>query len=180
MPGDDRRDDRGAPKRRARGKAARSAPAQENVQLVAFRLLDGRYGLELATVERVLPMVAVSPLPGAPAAVLGAVNLQGRAVPVVDLRVRFGLAARAPEVSDHLLVARTAKRTVALPVDEALGVMDVAATAVADPDEVAPGVELLSGVAALADGLLYIHDLDALLSLDEERQLDDALGTAAT
>ena len=42
-----------------------------------------------------------------------------------------------------------------------------------------PGLGHLAGVAALADGLLVIHDLDALLGLDEERQLEEALGEAA-
>jgi hypothetical protein len=50
------------------------------VRLVVFRLEEQRYGLPLAAVERVLPMVAVATLPKAPAVVLGVINVGGRVI----------------------------------------------------------------------------------------------------
>src|SRR5262245_21471826 len=61
--------------------------------LFVFRLAEQHYALPLLTVERVLPMVAVSPLPQAPSLTLGVINLHGLVVPVLDLRRRFGLPA---------------------------------------------------------------------------------------
>jgi purine-binding chemotaxis protein CheW len=60
-------------------------------------------------------------------------------------------------------------------VDEVLGVSEVAAEAVAPPDAILPGIGHVAGIVALADGLLFIHDLDAFLSLDEERRLTESL-----
>lgn len=145
------------------------------LQLVVFGIDGQRYGLPLAEVERVLPMVAVSPLPEAPPVARGVINLHGRVVPVVDIRRRFDHPARDYGLTARLLVARTPRRTLALPVDEALGVQEVPHEAVAAPAAVLPGIGRLAGIAALADGLLFIHDLDTFLSLDEERQLDGAL-----
>jgi len=79
-------------------------------QLVVFTLDDRRYGLALSAVERAVRMVDVTPLPQAPQIVLGVVNVQGRVVPVVNLRRRFRLPERDFALADQLLIARTARR----------------------------------------------------------------------
>lgn len=144
-------------------------------RLVTFRLDRQRYALHLPVVERVLRMVAVSPLPRAPAIVLGVINFHGQVIPVLDLQRRFGLSSHNYVLSSTLLVARTNRRTMALPVDEVLGVQEVAAEIITLPTAVVPGIGLVVGIVGLSDGVLFIHDLDAFLSLDEERQLTEVL-----
>jgi purine-binding chemotaxis protein CheW len=143
--------------------------------VVAFVLGEQRFGLDVGRVERVLPVLAVSALPSAPAIVVGVINVRGSVIPVVDLRRRFGMSARSHELRDHLLLVRTPQRRLALPVDEVNGVVDVASNAMARPNDVVPGLGHLAGIVALPDGLLFIQDLDALLSLEEEGQLSRAL-----
>lgn len=145
------------------------------LRLVVFALDGQQYALQLSAVERVLPMVAVAPLPRAPAIALGVINLHGQVVPVVDIRRRFNRPSRDYGVDGHLLVAGTARRALVLPVDEVLGVREVAEEAVAPAGTVLPGIGHVAGIVALPDGLLFIHDLDTFLSLDEERQLGEAL-----
>ena len=156
------------------GSEERESPA--NVLPLVVFVIDGqRYGLPLPCVERVLPMIAVSPLPKSPAIVLGVINLHRRILPVVDLRRRFNLPSREYGVTDHLLVARTSRRILALAVDAVLNVQEIAAQAVILPDAVLPGIGHVAGIVTLADGLLFIQDLEAFLSLDEERGLTAAL-----
>ncbi len=151
-------------------------PIQDSMpKLVVFNIDGQRYGLPLDTVERALPMVAVSPLPQAPAVALGVINLHGQIIPVLDLRRRFGLPSHDYGLTAHLLVARTSRRTLALSVDDVLGVLDVAGAAATPADAILPGIGHVAGIVALADGLLFIHDLEACLSLDEERQLTESL-----
>ena len=144
-------------------------------QLVGFNLDEQRYGLHLAAVERVVRMVEVTLLPQAPQIVLGVINAQGRIIPVVDIRRRFRLPARDIRLSDHLLIARTARRTVALALDAVTGIVERSAQAVITAEEILPGLEYVEGVMKLDDGLILIHDLDTLLSLEEEQTLDAAL-----
>ena len=156
-----------------------SAAPDSLVRLVVFRLEEQRYGLPLAAVERVLPMVAVDALPKAPAVALGVINVGGRVIPVVDLRHRLGRPRREYGLTGHLLVTRTHRRTLILPVDAVLGVMAVTADAVTSPDHLLPRIGHMAGIVALPDGLLFIQDLDAVLSLDEEQQLSAALEEVA-
>lgn len=152
-----------------------TTPQSSVLGLVVFTIEAQRYALPLPATERILPMVAVSPLPKAPDVALGVINLHGTVIPVLDIRRRFGLPPRNYGPSAHLVVARTIRRTVALPVDEVLGVREVPAEAVAEPERVLPGIGHVAGIAALEDGLLFIQDLDAFLSLDEEHVLTEAL-----
>lgn len=145
------------------------------ITLVVFDIEGQRYALPLDDVEWVVPMVAVSPLPKAPAVAVGVINLHGKIIPVLDVRRRFGLPSRDYGLTAHLLVARTIRRSLALPVDAVLGVRNVATETVMPPDGVLPGIGHVTGIAALADGLLFIHNLETFLSLDDERRLTDAL-----
>jgi purine-binding chemotaxis protein CheW len=144
-------------------------------QLVSFVIAEQQYALPFSVVERVLPMVAVSPLPQAPAIALGVINLHGQVIPVLDIRRRLGFPTRDYGLTAHLLVARTHRRTLALPVDEVWGVQEVAAEAVVPPHAILPHLGHVAGIVMLTDGLLVIQDLEAFLSLEEERRLAEAL-----
>jgi purine-binding chemotaxis protein CheW len=140
--------------------------------LVVFTLNERRYALRLAAVERIVLIVAITPLPKAPEIVLGVVDIQGRIVPVVDIRKRFRLPARQARLSDHLIIACTCKRAVALMVDEVAGVVARPHGEQTAADQILPHLQYLEGVMKLEDGLILIHDLDTFLSPVEEQQLE--------
>ena len=148
------------------------------MQLVVFRLDRQRYALPLAAVERIVCAVEVTPLPGAPAIVLGAVDVEGRVLPVLNLRRRFLLPEQEVSPVDQFLIAWTARRMVALVMDEAQGVIEREQSAVIRSDRIVPGLEQFQGVVKLDDGLVLIHDLEKFLSLDEARTLDEAMERA--
>lgn len=153
----------------------KSAAVNDSARLVVFTLDEQRYGLPLAVVERIVRAVEITPLPKAPPIVAGVINVQGRVVPVVSLRRRFGLLEREIDLSDQFVIARTARRWVALVVDAATGVVEVPAEKIVAAEKVLPHLEYIAGLAKLEDNLILIHDLDAVLSLDEENALDAAL-----
>lgn len=143
--------------------------------LVAFGLEGHRYAINLTVVERVLPMTEVSPLPEAPAVAVGVINVHGQVIPVLDIRRRFGLPIRDYGLDTYLLLARTARRAFAVPVDEVLGVHEIATEDVTLPKTILPGIGRVEGIVTLPDGLMFIHNLDTFLSLDEEQRLTAAL-----
>lgn len=120
-------------------------------------------------------MVEITPLPKAPEIVLGIVNFHGRVVPAVNLRSRFGLPERPASLTDELMIAHTPRRAVALVADAVEGVVECPEQQILEAQTVVPGAEYVAGVMKLSDGLVLIHDLARCLSLDEERQLDEAM-----
>lgn len=156
-----------------------AAETGRNVQLVGFLLEDRRFAVELARVQRVVRMVALEPVPQGPPIVEGVFNLQGTLVPVINLRRRLRLPERAPKAIDQLLVVRTARRVLALPVDAVENIITVDAARLTAPEAIVPGLEFVRGIARLPDeGIVFVHDIDACLSLDEEARLDSALPAA--
>jgi purine-binding chemotaxis protein CheW len=154
---------------------------QQNMQpelLVVFALDEQRYALRLSAVDRVVHMVYIAPLPKAPDIVLGVVNVQGRIIPVVNLRRRFRLPDREIALSDRLLVARTTRRSVALAADAVTGVLECPARDMVASDTVLPGIEHVEGIAKLEGGLILIHNLEKFLSMEEEASLDRAMPAA--
>jgi len=149
----------------------------ESEDLVIFGLDQHFYALRISVVQQILRMVEITPLPSAPAMVQGIINVRGSIVPVLRLRERFGLAPRAAKLNDHLILARTSRRTVALTVDRVLGVTTRTAKEMTRPERILAGLDYVEGVVKWEDGLAFIHDLDTFLSLDEEAALDDALPT---
>ena len=142
---------------------------------VVFTLDANLYALPLASVERIVPAAEINPLPNAPEIVLGIVNAQGRVIPVVDIRKRFCLPARDLALSDLLILARTDRRTVGIVADSAVGVIERSESERTPPEAIVPGLRYVEGVMKLGDGLVIIHNLDAFLSLDEERALEAAV-----
>lgn len=154
-------------------------PLGDPAPLVVFRLDDRRYALPLAVVQGVVRAVDVTPLPHAPAIVLGAIDIHGRVVPVFNVRRRFLMPERAIRPADWFLIAHAAQHTVALVVDESEGVVDHPHDDIVMATAIVPGLEMFPGVARLADGLVLIHDLESFLSRDEARALDEAIDESA-
>jgi len=146
--------------------------------LVVFRLDELRIALLLTAVERIVCAVEVTPLPGAPAMVRGAIDMQGRVLAVLNLRRRFCLPEREIWPADQFVIASTARRAVALVVDEAEGVIEVEQSAVIGSNQIVPDLEQFPGVVKLDDGLALIHDLEKFFSLDEAHALDAAMERA--
>jgi purine-binding chemotaxis protein CheW len=144
-------------------------------ELLVFTLDSQRYALPLAAVERIVRAAEITPLPNAPAVVLGALDVEGTILPVLSLRRRFQLSDREVTVTDQFLIARTDRRTVVLVIDEAQGMLRIADDRITHAAGVVPGLAHLQGVAALEDGLVLIHDLEGFLSLDEAAALDAAM-----
>lgn len=145
-------------------------------QYLVFALDDLRFALDLCAVDTVTHIVHVTPLPNAPRIVAGVVNLRGRVIPVANMRRRFNLGEREVTLSDRLVFAHTARRPVALVVDELIGVVESAPACLVSGESVLP-VPHVEGVMKFNDGLIFIHDLDTLLDLEEEEALDSALAS---
>src|SRR5260221_2802366 len=143
--------------------------------LVIFKIGEQEFAVDAAAVEQVLRAVEIAPLPEAPAGVRGVINLRGRIVPVFDLWARFGQPAREVRASDHLVVAHSHWRTVALLVDAVVGVVARHEAQITPAAEILPDLECISGVMKLDVGLVLVHDVERFLSIEDHAALQLAL-----
>ena len=144
-------------------------------QLLVFALGDQRCALYLSAVDRVVRVVEITPLPKAPAIVLGVVNVQGGVIPIINVRKRFGLPPRNIALTDQLVITHTARRPVALVVDTVTDIVVCTERERVVAKSILPELEYVQGVAKLKDGLILIYNLEQFLSLEEEESLDQAM-----
>jgi purine-binding chemotaxis protein CheW len=147
----------------------------DSSRLVLFVLDGQKYALPLHVVDRVLRAVEVTPLPEAPPVIAGVFSLHGRPVPVIDLRRRFKLPDRGIDVDDHFIVARSSTMLVALPVDEALGLAKGLDDERVPAADVVPDLNYVDSVVAAGAEMVFVLDIDTVLTDDEEDALGDGL-----
>lgn len=145
------------------------------MDVLLCRIDDTRYAVPARDVEEVVRAAAVTPVPGAPAVILGLLDLRGAPVPVLDARRRFGHPTRALDPSERFVVARAGARRVALRVDAVDALQPVDPADVEDPRRHVPTARHVAGVIALPDGLALIHDVATFLSAAEQASLDEAM-----
>jgi purine-binding chemotaxis protein CheW len=151
-------------------------PPQHRV--VGFALDDIAYALPLASVDRVVRAVEITPLPGAPDAILGVINVHGRIVVVADIRKRFGLPPREIELEDAIVIAHSASRPLAFVANAVHGVLDYGESDIVDGEEIMPGTGPIAAVAKTREGLVIIQNLDEFLDIGEEASLQRVIEDA--
>jgi purine-binding chemotaxis protein CheW len=146
--------------------------------LVGFVVGDVEYAVEISRVREIanpLPLVA---LPHAPSSVVGVADYRGEVVPVVDLRLRFGLPSVPSTRRTKWIVVDVSGRLVALVVD---GVSEVFGTAGAELRPAPPlggGEDLrgISGVSNRGSTLIFVLDTSRLRDLTEKLVASGRLG----
>ncbi len=144
-------------------------------QIVVFTLDELSYAFPLHTVLKVIHAIEIKHLPQAPEIISGIINVQGRIIPVADIRKRLGLAEREVDPDDRLIIADTGKKEVAILVDSVSGIIDIDPLQLSAVGETLPFAKHLRGVAKVENELILIYDLEEFLSLEEEKVLELAL-----
>ncbi len=149
--------------------AAESAVADPAIQLVTFRLKDETYGINVMQVQEVLRVSEIAPVPGAPAYVLGMVNLRGNVVTVIDARIRFGLTITTPDDASRIVIIESDQQVVGILVDSVAEVVELRQSQIDAPPSIGSedSARYIQGVASRDQDLLIVVDLNRLLS-DEE------------
>ncbi|MDO9714229.1 chemotaxis protein CheW [Paracraurococcus lichenis] len=134
-------------------------------QSVSVVVAGQSWGIPIAAVREVLGPQAITPVPLAPPAVAGSLNLRGRIVTVLDLRTALGLPPTvSPERATEVVVEQEGN-LYSLLIDEIGDAMDLAAGTVEAPPQTmdARWRALATGIVKLDGRLLLLLDLDRLL-----------------
>ncbi|HEY4241135.1 MAG TPA: chemotaxis protein CheW [Kofleriaceae bacterium] len=132
---------------------------------VTFRVGATSYAVPASEVLHLDSFESATPVPGAPPYVAGLVHVRGRLVPVIDLRVRFGLPAVPHELDHRVVVVQHGARVVGLLVDSAREVIAIDTTAAEPPPEIvrAEAGGFVRAVVTVAKRLFLLIDVPRIL-----------------
>jgi purine-binding chemotaxis protein CheW len=142
-------------------------------QFVTLGIEHEVFGVPVDIVQEILDMRTICRMPDAPAHVAGLIDVRGRAVPVIDLRVRLGLPAIPSTPSTRILVldvtVRARHLSLGLMADRVFEVTSLDAGSIGPTPDIGTGwrCEYISGIGRRGDGFVIILDLSRLLSTDE-------------
>jgi purine-binding chemotaxis protein CheW len=153
---------------------------------LTFSLADELYGLEILRVQEIVGMLPVTRVPRLPEFVAGVVNLRGRIIPVVDIRLAFGFTDVSITERTCIVVVRveregTGSTVMGVIVDEVSDVRDLAAESIEETPEF--GVEVdssfIKGVGRVEDCVVLLLDIDRVLSGQQFSMVEVAARTAS-
>jgi purine-binding chemotaxis protein CheW len=156
--------------KKAEGIGSKKAEGIGSMQIVSFRLAQEEYGIEITKVQEIILMGEITRVPQTPDFVKGLINLRSTVIPIIDLRLRFGLAMEANSDETRIMVVNVAGKTIGIIVDAVSEVLRIT------PDEIAPppptvaglGRDYLTGLVKLDKRLLILLDIDKILGNEGE------------
>jgi purine-binding chemotaxis protein CheW len=136
----------------------------ESRQFLTFLLEQQEYGLELLKVQEIRGYTPITPIPNVRAHVRGVINLRGTVLPVIDLRIRFGLPPVDYSKFTVIVIAKVGERVVGLLVDAISDVMEVTREAMRGAPDFGTAVDVrfINGVFETRERLAVALNLDLL------------------
>jgi len=140
---------------------------------LTFQLAEETYGIEILRVQEIIQMVSVTSVPRTPPFVRGVINLRGKVIPVVDLRIKFEMAACEDTQTTCIIVVQlssgSTKVTTGVIVDAVAEVLDIS------KDEIEPApsfgttvdTDFILGVGNVRDKVVMLLDIDRVMSNEE-------------
>ena len=148
------------------------------MKVVKFMLNKQDYAVDIGRIKEIIYFKKANPLPKAPPFVEGVVDLRGTVVPVIDLRKKMGMAISNESISDHILIIGIGNNLAGIIVDEVREVGQLNETEMQTPEKMhdASGKKYLKGIINDHDKMVYLLDLDAVLTNDERKTISE-MGT---
>lgn len=140
-------------------------------QFLTFTLADENYAVPILRVEEIRGWDTVTKIPNTPAHLCGVLNLRGSIVPVIDLRLRFGMPFKAYTDTTVIVVLRIKgdqERTMGVVVDAVSDAQSIRPDEIKPSPELSAGIEteFITGLADIDDQMMMLLDIDALLAIE--------------
>jgi purine-binding chemotaxis protein CheW len=162
----------------AHSQEALLAQATGTFQLVSFRLAKEEYGIEITRVREIILFGEITRIPQMPDYIKGLINLRSTVIPIVDLRLRFGLPEGEQTDDTRIMVVNVGGKMIGIIVDAVSEVLRVAHEQIAPPPPTVAtlGRDYLTGLVRLEDRLLILLDIDRLFAAEELADMERATG----
>lgn len=146
----------------------------ENYQkLLTFSLGSEGYGISILKVKEIIGMMDITPVPRTPEFIKGVINLRGKIIPVMDLRVKFSMDAQEYDERTCIIVVEVsmngAQKLLGVVVDTVSEVVTISSDQIEPPPEYGTSVEHNSilGIGKIKERVVIILDIDEVFLCEE-------------
>lgn len=142
-------------------------------KFLTFFLAGEEYGLEILKVHEIIGMMAITSIPRTPDYVRGVINLRGKVIPVVDLRLKFEMEYKEQTDETCIIVVRANNVQMGIIVDSVSEVMDIAGQDIDNAPSFGASVnsDYILGIGKSEGRVKLLLDIDKVLSTDDVAQM---------
>lgn len=142
---------------------------------LTFVLAEEQYGLEILKVREIMGLMEVTAVPRTPEFVKGVINLRGKVIPVIDLRLKFGLPSVEATDETCIIVVDVGQVEMGIIVDKVSEVLDVESEAIEPPPSfgVSVDTDFILGMGKANDNVTILLDIGKVLTGDDVGSLAD-------
>ncbi|MFQ5536321.1 MAG: chemotaxis protein CheW [Gemmatimonadota bacterium] len=165
-------------------RVAESEVESRGGKYLSFFLDDEEYGIEILRIREIIGLLPVTVVPRTPDFVRGVVNLRGKVIPVVDLRVKFGMDP-VPETEETcIIVVQSQENLMGVMVDKVSEVLDINGEEIVDAPSLGHDVntDYILGIGKSEGGIKLLLDIEKALMTEGDvdlSQLRAAVDSAA-
>lgn len=157
--------------------AVKAISAKEGKYLT-FNLAGEEYGIGILKVKEIIGMMPITVVPQTPAYIKGVINLRGKVIPVIDLRLKFTITSAEYTERTCIIVVEIAAsgRTImmGIVVDSVSEVLNIKAADIEDTPAFGTklNTQFILGMAKIGGGIKILLDIDKVLSVEEMHAVD--------
>lgn len=147
---------------------------------LTFSLADEEYGIGILKIREIIGMMPITSVPQTPGFVKGVINLRGKVIPVIDLRLRFGMDDIEYTERTCIIVVEILGETgtveIGIVVDSVSEVLNIKDEEIEDTPSFGTKLETdyILGMAKMEGGVKILLDIDCVLNEEEMKILEDA------
>lgn len=149
-------------------------PDVEKLQYMTFRCQDEIYGISLDNVSEIIGLQQYTEIPETPDYIKGLINLRGKIIPVIDVRIRFGKQPLAYTDRTNVIVIQVKETVLGVIVDSIEGVADIAENNILPPPSVSKlqdqARKYVFGIGRIGDEVKLLLDPDKLINDVQEEE----------
>ncbi len=157
-----------------------SAMAEREGKYLTFSLAEEEYGIGILKIKEIIGMMPITPVPQTPDHVKGVINLRGKVIPVVDLRLRFGMESIEYDERTCIIVVEITGQAgtvqIGIVVDSVSEVLNIKGEDVEETPTFGSklNTDYILGMAKMEGGVKILLDIDKVLSIEEISVLEKA------
>ena len=143
----------------------------DTLEIIAFRLNEQEFCLRTATIREIRSWTPATPIPHAPAAVVGMMNLRGTVIPIIDLAAKLGMKGAVQNERSAIVVADVNGMTLGLLVDQVSDILTVPANLLQPVPNIHVGSAYSDGIITQDSGMICFLNLGQIFDLDHAEML---------
>lgn len=147
--------------------------AEVDQKLLTFALAEEDYGVSILKVKEIIGMMDITPVPKTPEFIKGVINLRGKIIPIMDLRIKFGMPQQEYDERTCIIVVeielKGVQKLMGVVVDMVSEVVTVSQNQIEPPPDYGKNMEhnFILGIGKIKDRVVIILDIEEVSSCEE-------------